>query len=318
MSEDRLLDVILLSKPAKKSEKSKLLKARIGGIEREFKKSKHKLSKPIRDEVRKNLYEIKNRKNLFTLGTKKTVKSPDKLESFRSKTKKYHNYDDAEYKGIKDIGGLFNLSISEDYYKPIIVNTAFNSNYVMYESRGDKDKILTIIEYLDMIRPYLVDMINEHKTKSKWKIQLTVVINFISSKPDSDETRIIYTKSNKIEIMNGSDTNEVIEKLFQSLLRKYQENLEEKMRGSEFVLDDVNALYYDLNKISLNRVESYIGSPKWLKNKKATINLKNNDDKCFQYALTVALNYQNIEKDPQRITKIKPFIDQYTWNEITQ
>ena len=57
----------------------------------------------------------------------------------------------------------------------------------MYESNGDKDKILTLNEYLDMIRPYLVDMINDHKNKGEWKIQLTAVINFISSKPDSDD-----------------------------------------------------------------------------------------------------------------------------------
>ena len=50
---------------------------------------------------------------------------------------------------------------------------------------------------------------------------------------------------------------------------------------------------------------------------KATINPKNKDDKCFQYASTVALNYQNIEKDPQRISKIKPFIGQYNWKEIS-
>ena len=53
------------------------------------------------------------------------------------------------------------------------------------------------------------------------------------------------------------------------------------------------------------------------RNKKPTINPKNNDDKCFQYALTVALNYQSIKKDPQRITKIKSFIDQYNWKEIS-
>ena len=100
-----------------------------------------------------------------------------------------------------------------------------------------------------MIRPYLVDMINDHKNKGEWKIQLTEVINFISSKPDSDETRIMYTKSINVEIMTGIDTNEVIEKLFKSLLQKYQENLEETMRGSEFVFDGVNALHYDLNKL---------------------------------------------------------------------
>ena len=68
------------------------------------------------------------------------------------------------------------------------------------------------------------------------------------------------------------------------------------MRGSKFVFDSVDLLYYHLQKIGLKRGRLYIDSPEWLKNKKATINPKNNDGNCFQYALTVALNYQNIEK----------------------
>ena len=93
-------------------------------------------------------------------------------------------------------------------------------------------------------------------------------INFISSKPDSDETCIMHTKSNNKEIMNGSDTNEAIEELFESLLQRYQENLEIKMRGSEFFFDCINALHYYLNKISLNRGGSYLDSPEWIKKKK--------------------------------------------------
>ena len=125
-----------------------------------------------------------------------------------------------------------------------------------------------------------------------------MAINFISK--DLDETRTMHTKSNNAEIMMGSKTDEIIEDLFESFLQKYQEGLE----GS-FAYD---ALHYNLNKVSFSRGESYIDS---LKNKKATINPKNNDDKCFQYALIVALNYEKIKKDPQRISKIKPFIDQY-------
>ena len=96
--------------------------------------------------------------------------------------------------------------------------------------------------------------------------------------------------------MMGSETDEIIEELFESLLQRSQEGLEESMKGSEFIFDSVDILYYNLNKISLNRGGSYIDFPEWLKNKKATINPKNNDNKCFQYALTVALNYQNIKK----------------------
>ena len=131
------------------------------------------------------------------------------------------------------------MSIGEDYYKTIIVNGAFNNNYIQYENKGNKDKILTVNKYLDMIRPYLVDVINDHKTQSEWKIQLTAAINFISSKPDSDETRIMHAKGGNIEIMIGSETNEVIEELLESLLQRYQEGLEKSMKGSEFVFDGV-------------------------------------------------------------------------------
>ena len=83
------------------------------------------------------------------------------------------------------------------------------------------------------------------------------------------------------------------------------------MRGSEFAYDSVDALYYNLNKASLSRGGSYIDSPKWLKNKKATINPKNKDGKRFQYALAVPLNYGQIKDHPERISKIKRFIDKY-------
>ena len=97
-----------------------------------------------------------------------------------------------------------------------------------------------------MIRPYLSDIINDyktqgeweihsgntiikHKTQGQWKIQLIMAINFISSEKVSEETRIMCTKSNNVEIMTGSETDENIEKLFESLLQRYQEGLEESM-----------------------------------------------------------------------------------------
>ena len=168
------------------------------------------------------------------------------------------------------------MSIDEDYYKPIITNNAFNNNYIQYERKGNKDKILTTNEYLDMIRPYLSDISNdhktqgewkiysgntitEHKTQGEWKIHLTMAINFISSKEDPDETRNMHAKSDNIEIMMGNETDEIIEKLFKSLLQRYQDGLEESIKGSEFIFDSVDVLYYDLNKISLNKGGSYIG-----------------------------------------------------------
>ena len=112
-------------------------------------------------------------------------------------------------------------------------------------------------------------------------MKLTIEVNFISLRPGSDETRIMYTRSNNIEIMFGDDNDDITEQLFESLLKKYEENLQNKMRGSEFEFDGVNVLYYDFNKTSINTGGSYIDSPKWLKDKKSTINPKNNDDNVF-------------------------------------
>ena len=76
-------------------------------------------------------------------------------------------------------------------------------------------------------------------------------------------------------------------------------------------------MYYKCHKINPNRGGSYIDSPDWIKNKKATINLINKKaSKCFQYAVTVALNHEEIGKNPERITKIKPFINKYNWQGI--
>ena len=183
-----------------------------------------------------------------------------------------------------------------------------------------------------MIRPYLSDIINDYKTQEvlkvhsdnkvidyetalgEWKIQLSITINFVSSKDDSDYIRTMHKKSDDICILMGNETDEIIKKLFESLLQEYPEGLEESVKGSEFVFDSVDLLEYQHNKIGLNRRRSYVDSPKWLKSEKATINPKINDDKCFQYALIVALNYQNI-KNSQRKSNIKPFIGQYDWKE---
>ena len=126
----------------------------------------------------------------------------------------------------------------------------------------------------------------------------------------------MHTRSNNEEFMNGSDTDEIIKELFKSILQRYQENLQEKMRGSDFAFDVVNFLYYDFNKISISRGGSDIDSPKWLKNKKSIINPKNNNYKCFQYAVTLALNLDKINKNSQRISQIKPFIEEYNWKDI--
>ena len=130
------------------------------------------------------------------------------------------------------------------------------------------------------------------------------------------ESGDMYSMSDNFEIMIGGNTNEIIRNLFNSLLRRYQGGLQESMRGSEFVFDYVKSLNYIFHKVDLKRSGSHIETPEWLKNKGATIDCQNDDYKCFQYAITIALNYDEIGNHHHRVNKVKPFTDQYNWKDI--
>ena len=107
-----------------------------------------------------------------------------------------------------------------------------------------------------------------------------------------------------------------LKNFFNLLGKKVKKDQTKKMRESEFVFDRVDLLHYNFHKISLNRGGSYIDFPEWIKNKKATINPRNNGDKCFQYALishSITNKLKVIQKEYQ---KLKIFIDHYNWKEI--
>ena len=162
--------------------------------------------------------------------------------------------------------------------------------------------------------PYLRELINDHKT-NEWKTQLNMHVNFISSK-DTGETRTICVWSDNEEIRSGNETDDIIKKLFKSLLNNYQKEERVLRKGSDFAFESVDLLVYHLHKISLKRGKSYIKSPEWVSNKRATINPKNKDNKCFRYSVTVALNHQNIENRPEKTSNINTFINQYNWEGI--
>ena len=164
--------------------------------------------------------------------------------------------------------------------------------------------------------PGLADLINKKKNdRVECKIQLNMGVNFISTN-DTGEIRTFYVRSDNEEIRSGNETPEIISKLIKSFLNNYQDEEKILRNGSNFVFESVDLLSYHIHKTNLKRGKSYIKSPEWILNKRATINPKNKDNKCFQYSITVALNHQNIENHPERISNIKPFIDKYNWKGI--
>ena len=164
------------------------------------------------------------------------------------------------------------------------------------EKDKDKEKRLSVKQYLNKITQHLYDLINDHRIARRvWKIQINMHVNFISSR-DTGETRIYYVWSDNVSIMQGEDTNAIIREIFRSFLHNYQQELK-MIKGSDFVFESVDLMDYKLHRVRLNRGGSYIKSPKWLENKKAVINPKNeNDDECLRWSIICALNYNEIIK----------------------
>ena len=108
-----------------------------------------------------------------------------------------------KHRKLRDIRNVFEHEEEENYYKPVRVTNFWSNNYTEYESKGDRNRALSVQEYLNKVRPYLKDIINNLKKSDTWKIQLIIAINFISSK-NNDEDHVIHSKGDNIEIMiNG-------------------------------------------------------------------------------------------------------------------
>ena len=109
---------------------------------------------------------------------------------------------------LRDINYLFEHEEEETYYKPIRVSNFWSNKYTEYESNGDKNKTLSVEEYLNKIRPYLKDIINNLKKSETLKIKLTIANNIISSL-ENDEERVMHSKNDNIEIMINDEADEL-------------------------------------------------------------------------------------------------------------
>ena len=196
------------------------------------------------------------------------------------------------------------------YYEPIQTKGAFYENDTLYESNGDN--ISSLYEYFEKIKPYLSNLIDFYKEQGEYKAQLSMQIKFISF-VDKTESQTMHSKSDNVEIMSGYDTDNVINMLIDTFTKRYQQGLETtKMKGSSYVFDRIELLEYHFHNITLNRGSSYMSTLSWIANKKCTINPKNDkDNRCYLYAIVLALNYHKISNHPERVSNLIPFIPNY-------
>ena len=189
-----------IRKPIKKQHI--LLKEKIDGIRIKLNEVHQNLPKSELKDIKKYLYNIEKSKLL--------EKNKEYLDELN---KNIIEHDEEDF--IENIRDLFSVLD----YEPILIRTGFDDNYLEYMSNGSNS--LSFDEYLELIRPYLGDLINVYKTKGEWELQLPAEISFVSQKPGSDEKRVMYIRSVCEEFMIGSETEEITKKLIMSLLQKY-------------------------------------------------------------------------------------------------
>ena len=147
-------------------------------------------------------------------------------------------------------------------------------------------------------------------------MQLDIGINYIHI---TDNKRIThFTKSDNIKCLPSSNTDDILDKLLTSLYEKYNEDKQLCHTSSSFIYESVEELNIHFHKIDLQRGASYIATPDWIKNKKATINPNNTKDTyCFMYAITIALYHKELGSNPERISKkLIEHIPLLNWHDI--
>ena len=161
MKKEDLIISLLKSKESIAERFNDNINNEISDIRRILNRLRDILPKKDKKEIKDKLYKIEHQRNI----SEEKQEYLSKLLRILNNKKKYGlgNRDDFNYDGIADIPILFSQTSKEDYYKPIFVKGSHKGNYKHYESNGDIEKKLSAYQYLNKIRPYLYDLINDHR-----------------------------------------------------------------------------------------------------------------------------------------------------------
>ena len=188
-------DLIISPLKSEKSTTDSRYDNKISDIRRIINRLRDILPKKYRKEIKDKLYEIEHQRNISEEERERNDKHLRKLVRFLNNTEEHgpNDCDDFDYFGIRNIENLFDKVNKEDYYKPIFVKNSRKCNYKHYKSNGDVEKKLSVYQYLNKIRPYFHNLMNDHRiVRRVLKIQRNIHVNFISSR-DTGEICTIYT-----------------------------------------------------------------------------------------------------------------------------
>ena len=186
-SEEHLTKILSKPKP-----RTSITRKKLKEIKKGFSELRYTFSWEEIDKFRKSFYNIKNQKNLYASEIREAEKNLIELDE-RLQSIKFFDDDYNDDKKLNSIKRLYDVKTDEGF-------AGKKNNYIEHISEGDYYKNLSLEEYFDIVRPYLIDLINDHKTSREWKIQLVMLNRCISSN-NVEETRSIYSANNNIEFL---------------------------------------------------------------------------------------------------------------------
>jgi len=202
-------------------------------------------------------------------------------------------------------------------YAPKEIKGAFDGNFVRFRSKGVEEnrRMVSVEQYLQRTRHHVKRVLEEMVRRGgSWKVQVNVSILFRKRDGSDEYTAPIWSSAHTV--MEGMDMEEFLDEMRAYLMQQYEMMLN-TMEASDYVFVRIVEMTYHCHRVDLNRGGSYIELPDWVKNKKCCINPKNkDDDKCFKWAVIAALHHKDIGDHPERISKLRSYIDRYDWSGI--
>ena len=218
---------------------------------------------------------------------------------------------------VEDVANanVVDLALSKRF-EPREIEGAFDGNFVRFRSKGVEEYqgVVSVEQYLQRTKHHVERVLEEMVRRGgSWKVQLNVAILF--RKRDGSEEYETQIWSSPHTVMEGTDMEEFLDEMRVYLLRQYEKVIN-TMEASDYVFVRIVEMTYHCHRVDLNRGGSYIELPDWVKNKKCCINPKNDDDECFKWAVLAALHHKEIGVHPERISKLRSYVDRYNWNGI--
>ena len=184
---------------------------------------------------------------------------------------------------------------------------AFSGAYRRY--RIDRMPRMDPDTFLNRIRRFLIDLLKMESRTGAVRAQTMTWIRFRKD----DELVELAFNSRMMNVYNLSDMNEIVNEMMAHMCWQIENPA---LLNNRFVFDEVLCIDVDFHQLNLTRGSSYLPLPEWLAHKKVIINPKNEDQECFKWAVIATSKWEEIDKDPQRISKLNRFEANFDWSGI--